>query len=250
VRTVVALALVLAACGDNAKEPDYLGYDWDDRRVLCSAPLDDLGVTPREAADPTFIHQQIDAAARGGWALVLHAHQPTVGISLPWLDQVLTWADDAGLTYYTFDELVPGGSRGPGLALGFDDCTPDNWMEARATLMRHDARVTLFVSQWQDLTPPGLAEIAVLHEDGDAIEAHSVNHLYVAQYVEDNGIDAYIANEMLPSLEAVANAGYPYPAAFAYPFGEHTPALDRAALEHVGLVRATRGECPWSGWGL
>ena len=241
------LVVFVAACGDNGKEPDYLGYDWDGRRVLCSDDLDNLD----ETVDVGFIHSQIEAAGKGGWALVLHAHQPTVTISNTWLDQVLTWADQNRLAYYTFRELVPDAPapKHPGLALAFDDDSVDDWMMSRQVLADHGAHVTYFVTRFTELTPPELAELKVLYGDGHDIEPHTVNHLNAIDYVNMNGLDAYIANEVLPSFQVLVDAGYPPAAAFAYPFGAHTPEIDTAVLQYVDKVRTTPGECPWAGWG-
>jgi peptidoglycan/xylan/chitin deacetylase (PgdA/CDA1 family) len=240
----VAVLLVVVGCGDNAKEPDYLGYDWDTRRVLCSDDMDNLDQT----IHPGFFQGQIEEAGRGGWALVLHAHIPTMTVSLDWLDQVLTWADASGLDYVTFRELMPGTPPHAGLALAFDDNTPDQWMFARDTLNKHGAHVTFFVSNWADMTPLGRQELEILHGDGHDVEPHSVHHLNAPQFVQQNGIDAYISQEVLPSFQVLIDAGYPPPVAYAYPGGAHTPEIDDAVLQHVWSVRTTPGECPWAGW--
>jgi len=244
-RATALILLALCACGDNAHEPDYLGFDWDDRRVLCSDDIDNIGRTIK----PEFFKSQIEAAGRGGWALVLHTHNPTQTVSLDWLDQILTWADDNGLDYYTFRELTARGGEHSGLALAFDDSSPDTWMLARDTLNKHGAHVTFFVSQWHDITPEGHDEIAFLHNEGHDIEPHSVNHINAIDFVKQNGIDAYLAQEVLPSFHVLIDAGYPPPVAYAYPGGAHTPEIDDAVLQVVDKVRTTPGECPWAGWG-
>jgi peptidoglycan/xylan/chitin deacetylase (PgdA/CDA1 family) len=240
----VAIVMVLG-CGDNAHEPDYLGYAWDDRRVLCSTDIDNLD----HIVDPEFYRSQIEAAATGRWAAIMHTHRPTVTVSLAWLEQILTWADDNGLEYVTFRDLVPAAEPRAALALAFDDNTPDEWMLARDTLAHHGARVTFFVSQWQDITPQGHEEIALLYRDGHDIEAHSVNHINAADYVKAHGIAAYMSDEVLPSMQVLVDAGFPEPVAYAYPSGIHTPAIDEAVLDSVDKVRTTPGECPWAGWG-
>jgi peptidoglycan/xylan/chitin deacetylase (PgdA/CDA1 family) len=246
-RYLLITALAFGACGDNSHAPDYLGYDWDDRRVLCSDELDNLNQTTK----PSFFHSQIEAAGRGGWALILHSHEPTVTISLDWLDQILTWADENGLEYFTFRDLVPDpGAFRPGLALAFDDMAPDTWLLARDTLARHGAHVTFFVSDWKDIPPTGHEEIAILHADGHDIEPHSVHHYNAKDYVAQHGVDAYVQDEVLPSFQVLIDAGYPAPSTFAYPFGVHTPEIDTAVLQVVDKVRTTPGQCPWAGWDL
>ncbi|HEY1554542.1 MAG TPA: polysaccharide deacetylase family protein [Kofleriaceae bacterium] len=240
-RGLVLAWLALAACRHS--DPDYLGYDWDDRRVLCAADLDDITAP----VDERFIHEQIEAARDGGWALVLYAHTPTATVSLGFLDEVMTWADQAGLRYYTFRELVPDDQHRPhpGLVLAFDDAAPDYWLEAEPLFEKHGAHVTFFVSQWQDIPEAGHAEIKALFDKGHDIEPHSKSHKNAVDYVAAHGVDAYVHDEVLPSLQALTDAGYPKPAAFAYPFGAHTDELDTAILNYVDKVRATRGQCPW-----
>lgn len=245
-RAWVGIAVAaLGACGDNAKEPDFLGYDWNERRVLCSSDVGDLGA---KGFERERYHREIEAAAAGGWALMLHAHEPTIGISLPWLDQVLTWADDAGLAYYTFRELVETTPPHAGLALAFDDATPDSWVLAQPILAKHGAHVTFFVSAYATIPQEGRDEIAQLHAWGHDLEAHSVTHANAIQYARAHGVDAYVTDEVLPSIQILEDAGYPRPMAFAYPFGAHTEPLDHAIAQHVDKLRTTPGQCPWGGW--
>src|SRR5262249_32932652 len=121
----VAVLVLAVACGDNTKEPDYLGYPWDDRRVLCSQPIDDY----QRPLDWSVLERRMDFAAQQEWVLILHAHVPTQTIALDTLDRVLATAESRGLEFFTFRELVPGDRRA-GLALAFDDNSPDQWMIA------------------------------------------------------------------------------------------------------------------------
>jgi len=237
--------LVLAvACGDNKHQPDYLGYSWDDRRVLCSAPIDDS----TQPLNWTFIEHEMQLAFERNFVLILHAHVPTETIALDTLERVLATADSHDLEFFTFRELVPGDARG-GLALAFDDNSADQWMFARDVLNAHHAHVTFFVSAWGEMTPLGHQEVGILAGDGHDIEPHSVHHLHAMDYVAAHGLDGYIDDEVLPSFQVLIDAGFAAPAAFAYPFGDHTSAIDAAVLDHVGLVRTTPGQCPWTGWG-
>ena len=239
-RSVVVIALV-AGCGDNLN--DALDYPWDDRAVLCSEPIDDS----QQALDWGAIEKRMQLAANNDWVLVVHAHVPTQTISLATLDRVLTEAEERGLAFMTFRELVPGKPRA-GLALAFDDNSPDQWMFARDTLNAHNAHVTFFVARWNDMTPLGHQELAILAGDGHDLEAHTVHHVHAPDYVAQHGIEAYLADEVLPSIQVLVDAGYPTPVAFAYPFGDHTPEIDTALLPYFQSVRTTPGQCPWSGW--
>jgi hypothetical protein len=240
VRSFVIIALV-AGCGDNLN--DALDYPWDDRNVLCSEPIDDY----QQALNWDAIEHRMDLAAEQNWVFIVHAHIPTMTVSLATLERVLTEAENRGLAFFTFRELVPGTPHG-GLALAFDDNSPDQWMLARDTLNAHGAHVTFFLARFTEMTPLGHQEISILAGDGHDMEPHTVNHLHAPDYVAQHGIDAYLADEVLPSFQVLVDAGFPAPAAFAYPFGDHTPEIDTAVLQHVGSVRTTPGQCPWSGW--
>lgn len=234
----LAIGCAVTGCGRH-RTRDYLGYAWNDRRVLCSANIDD---TLGDVLDTTFVERELAAARDGGWAVLLHAHEPSATISLPWLDRMLDLADRDDLITYTYRDLVPG-IRAPGLALAFDDDTPDAWLGAREILRRHHARVTFFVSG--TLTTRDRAALATLAADGNDIEPHSLRHANAIDYVAAHGITAYIDDEVLPSIRAFTDAGYPYPVAYAYPGGWHSPEIDAAVLVHVDKVRTTRSQCPW-----
>ncbi|MGE5185388.1 MAG: polysaccharide deacetylase family protein [Acidobacteriota bacterium] len=241
-----AALVILAACGTSSpsttsQQADYLAYDWDARRVLCSDAIDDL----EKPVNWPFIDKQLALAGERGWALLLHAHTPGVTVSTDALEHVLSTADANGLAYVTFRDLDASGPPRGGLALSFDDNAPDQWITMRDELTKHGAVVTFFVSRWQHMTAAQHAEIAQLHQDGHDIEPHTVDHPHALAYVQQYGLDAYLADEVLPSFDALTAAGYPPPAAFAYPFGEHDDAIDAAVLEHVDKVRTTPGECPW-----
>ena len=243
-RVLACLLVALAGCGDNAHDPDYLGYSWDDRRVVCGHSIDDL----THHIDVGFIDHQLDEAAAGKWVTILYAHVPTGTVSLAMLDRVLSDAEARGLQFYTFRDLGPSPTPRGGLAMTFDDNSPDQWLLARDVLARHGAHATFFVAHWNEMTPLQHQEIGVLHDDGDDIEPHTLHHLHALAYVAEHGMDAYLNDEVLPSFQVLIDAGYPPPNAFAYPFGEHSPAIDDAVLQHVWFVRTTPGECPWAGW--
>jgi len=237
-RALFALFLTVTACGDNLGRNAYM---WDDRRVLCSEKVDDLN----GGLDWESVEQHLQDAEEGGWAVIFHAHTPTVTVSLDRIERLLSAAATHHLAPVTFRDLDEASPRGAAFALAFDDNAPDEWMLARPLLERYQARVTFFVARYAALTTTQQDEIRVLADDGHDIEPHTVNHLHPRDYVAAHGLDAYVADEVLPSFQVLIDAGFPPPSAFAYPFGEHTAELDTAILAHVPRVRTTMGECPW-----
>ena len=233
----LALALVpaLAACHDGS----YLSYEWDDRRVLCSESIDDLSA----GDESLLVEDQLEYAADQQRVALFHAHKPGVTVSRAMLEKVLDLADRRGLAYLTYRDLVPGPRRA-GIAIAFDDHAVDLWLGIRDLLAAHHAHVTFFVSRYTLLTDEERAGLATLWADGNDLEPHSVLHLHPLAYAAEHGVDGYLNDEVLPSIDAMAQAGYP-PTAFAYPFGQRDAALDAAILQHVRKVRASPGSCPW-----
>jgi hypothetical protein len=80
-----------------------------------------------------------------------------------------------------------------------------------------------------------------LAADGNAIEAHSVNHLRAPDYVENFGLGAYLADEVIPSIEILREAGYEV-TSFAYPFSARTSELDDAISRYVPVLRTSTFE--------
>jgi Polysaccharide deacetylase len=234
-KTLIAIALALPACGDNLGK---LAYTWNDDKLLCSTPVDDYETAP----DWGDIDDQLAAAAHYGWVALFHAHVPGTTVSRATLERLFDDADAQQLDYVEFRELVPGPPHG-GVAFAFDDDEPDAWMSVADIIAAHHARITLFVTRWQGIDDTGRAEIAQFYANGADVEPHTVNHIHAPAYVDQHGLDAYMTDEVLPSFQVLTDAGYPQAASFAYPFGDHSSELDRALLEVVGTVRTTPGQC-------
>jgi peptidoglycan/xylan/chitin deacetylase (PgdA/CDA1 family) len=232
--------LGLGVAAPGCIDPGDFLYAWDQRTVVCSEPIDDLTT----GVDPDFINDMFDRAAERGQVATLHAHIPGETISPSWLETVLNRADDDGLELLTYADLVTGPPRA-GVALAFDDSAIDEWYELRDQLAEHHAHVTFFVTRWQtSWSDAGKAKLAELVALGHSVEPHSVNHIHARDYVRDHGLDAYIADEVVPSIDEMRAAGYST-TVFAYPFGETSPEINAAVLQHIGRVRVSPGSCPY-----
>ena len=231
-----ALPLVLAAaCHDG----NYLSYEWDERKVLCSFAIDDLS----QPGPTILLEDEIRFAADAHRVVLVHAHNPEVTISRAMIERTLSLADRYGLQYFEYHELVPGEHRA-GIALAFDDQFVDGWLSIRDLLDAHHAHVTFFITRYGEITDEQRAGIAELHAEGHGVEPHSVHHLHADAYVQQYGLDAYVANEVVPSIEVLEANGYPA-TIYAYPFGQHTTAMDGAILPIIGRVRVSPGGCPY-----
>jgi peptidoglycan/xylan/chitin deacetylase (PgdA/CDA1 family) len=240
VRGLIAVLLV-ASCHPEHRA-DYTSYAWNDRRVLCSMGIDDIGkssdLRPR-------IDHQLALAREYDWVTIFHAHTPGVTISNDMIEHVLATADQDGVGTVRFSDFAPGARPRPGVALAFDDDAVDSWLGMRDMLARHNAQVTFFVCCWDGMTDEQRNGIAMLAAAGNDIEPHGAQHRHATAFVAANGIPAYLSQEMQPSLDAIAAVRDPGPTTFAYPYGDHTPEIDEAVLQRVDHVRTNLGQCPY-----
>ncbi|HEY5923862.1 MAG TPA: hypothetical protein VIV11_19415, partial [Kofleriaceae bacterium] len=123
----VLLAVVAAGCSSSTAP--VFGYAWDDRRLLCSAGIDDY------LGEPSWseLGERFDEAAAHDWVTFMHAHEPSATITLDTLDRVLDMAAERSLESITFRDLEDGRPRGA-IALAFDDNKPLFWLLARDLL--------------------------------------------------------------------------------------------------------------------
>ena len=89
--------------------------------------------------------------------------------------------------------------------------------------------MTFFVTRWATMTAQDHANVHLLFADGHDIEPHSVTHIHADTYVADHGLQAYVDDEVLPSIKALNDEGFPS-TTYAYPFGIHSAAMDAAIL--------------------
>lgn len=229
----------LAACRQDVADIDGAFYDGDGKEVHCAVNLDAKAGISLENVDGA-----LDRAAERGEVVELYAHKPGATVPIDKIEHVLAGARARGLPFVTYREMATGGGKGAGLALSFDDASIAEWMTVRPLFMQYDARVTFFVSRYVAVNDDGRGQLRELANDGHEIAAHTVNHLSGPAYVEEYGMAAYLADEVLPSIEILRADGYEV-TSFAYPFGARTGETDRAILEHVPIVRSV--EFPTSG---
>jgi peptidoglycan/xylan/chitin deacetylase (PgdA/CDA1 family) len=234
VLTALLSALVLVGCDQRRiADSDSAFYAWDDRRVLCGASIDDRG-----GNDFDNLREAMERAAATGEVLVLYGHKPGADFTAEFVEQLLAEAVALGLTPLSFAELAaPDTAPRSGLALTFDDAFISQWYDLRTVFARHDAHATFFVTRFYQLRTADLDRLRELRADGHAIELHGHNHLNAPEYVEEHGLAAYLADEVVPAISAMQAKGFE-PTSFAYPFGQRTGRLDRALLKHVRLLRA------------
>jgi hypothetical protein len=234
-RAVVIAAMICGACHESS----WLQYEWDDRQVVCSTNVDDI----TQAPDTDDIDDALRYASEHDTVALLHAHTPGETISIAALEDLFRKVDDHDLAYVTFADFATH-APAAGVALSFDDNGVDAWHATRELLAAHGARVTFFVTRYARWTPEQHAMLAELAAGGHDVQSHSVDHLAAPDYVDAHGLAAYIADEVVPSITILEDAGYPIDA-FAFPFGATNDELNDELLEHVSLVRVGVGACPY-----
>ena len=228
----IVLAVLAAACRVDGGDLDAIFYDGDGRLVHCAVNLDSSAGNTLASLD-----HALDRAAARGEVVELYAHRPGVTVPHATLEHVLAGAVARGLTFVTYRDFAAGGGTGPGLALSFDDNDVAAWLSARPLFLQHGARVTFFVSRYDRLDADARMQLRELAGDGHEIAAHSVNHLRAPPYVEERGLAALMAEEVLPSIDALRAEGYEV-VSYAYPFGARTEEIDRALAAHVAVLRS------------
>jgi hypothetical protein len=208
-----------------------------DSFVLCSESVDDY--RKRSTAD---IADALARAKDEGTTVHLYAHDPGDTIALAAIEGMLAAATAHDVAFITYEELTAHPLPGS-LALSFDDNTVVDWTAIRPLLTRYHAQVTFFVSGFPAMTADDRAALRALADDGHDIEYHSVAHLDANDYVAMHGIDAYLADDILPGLDLMRSAGYA-PTVFAYPYGARSDETDAALAPYFTHLRATRTSCP------
>lgn len=230
---VLCLALV-AGCGDNGL-PDFEYNDqdpyfhWDGQTNVGAYALDEL----RPDVLDLVLHR-IDALDNK--VLVLYGHAGAQGVSPETIDAVFARARDAGIETLTFADLARGGPKRPGLVVSFDDMDINDWYGWRDIFARYDARATFFVTRYQEWTDEDRAKLHVLYDEGHDIEAHGLNHVNVCAYTAEHGLDAYVTDEVVPSLDILKADGFT-PTAFAFPGGAMGHTIVEMLEPYVPITR-------------
>ena len=228
----IALALLVTGCQADLGDVDNAFFTWDARKVHCAVDLD---ASARNSL--ASIDTGLDRAKERGEVLELYAHHPGVTLSWSTIEHVLAGAQQRGLAFLTYADLVHGAAPTAGLLLSFDDSWVDAWTQGRPLFQQYGARVTFFIAYYPRFSDGEKTELRALAGDGHDIEAHTISHQRGPAYVEAHGLRAYLDDEVVPSIELLRDDGYEV-TTFAYPFGSRTDETDRAILRHVSQLRS------------
>jgi peptidoglycan-N-acetylglucosamine deacetylase len=150
------------------------------------------------------------------------------------------WSEHAPvLAAVTLAGLVGCAPAGdPAVVLTFDDDFIEQWHGERERFAEHGVRATFFVTRFDQLTAEELEMLAELQDDGHEIGCHSLTHVDPDVYVEDHSVDDYLAEEVLPAVELMEQAGFA-PTAWSYPWGGRGLEMDDKLQEHFDVLRAS-----------
>lgn len=231
---------LLWACDSSLSEMDNIYSKGTGRAVVCGMSVDNKNLISADSIAAGLDRAQVDGAV-----IHLYTHRPAGTVDESTIELVLAGAADRDLRFVTYRDLVDGiGAGRAGLAFSFDDRDLAGWHPLRPLFDRYGARVTFFISEFSTLGEDELRMLRDLGGDGHAIEYHSTHHLNAEEFAAQNGVDRYIAEDILPDLQRMRDAGFD-PTSFSYPFGARTAATDAALLEHFRLLRAIHYTCPY-----
>ncbi|MBP9085719.1 MAG: polysaccharide deacetylase family protein [Kofleriaceae bacterium] len=224
--------MAAAACIEPTAGLNGIYYQGGDRSVLCAANIDDIIGVSRDN-----ITAGLDRAAARSEVLQLFAHEPGRTVDRDTLAFTFAAAAERGLAFITYRDLLDHPEPRAGLVFSFDDTAVQAWTQTRDLFNTYGVHATFFVSRYDHLDAAERTQLQQLAADGHAIEAHSVSHARGPSYVETYGLQAYLSDEVLPSISALRADGF-NPQLFAYPFGARTSETDAAILPYVRALRS------------
>jgi peptidoglycan/xylan/chitin deacetylase (PgdA/CDA1 family) len=223
----------ITACHLDLGQVDSAFYNWDDRKIHCAVDID-------SSADNSMssIESGLDRARDTGEVLEIYAHEPGSTVAWSTIESVLAGAQSRGLAFVTFDDILAGNRPTTGgIAMSFDDAHVPQWFSGRPMFQQYSARLTFWIAYYDTYTKDDKSNLVQLAGDGHAVEAHTVRHQRAPEYVEQYGVDAWMSDEVQPSIDQLRADGYTVDA-FAYPYGSRTDETDKAVLDQVKIVRS------------
>jgi peptidoglycan/xylan/chitin deacetylase (PgdA/CDA1 family) len=238
--TVVLAAAGAAGCQQDVADIDGVFYNGDHRLVHCAVNLDSKGRVSEASIDTG-----LDRAHDRHEVVEFYSHHPGPGGTVPIdkIEYVLAGAQARGLAFNTYADFANHTDTAPGIAMSFDDTFADAWVQLRPLFDKYHARITFFVSHYVSLSDREHAELHELADDGHDIEPHTVRHLHAPDYVDQHGLNAYLHDEVDPSIQVLRDEGFEVNA-FAYPFGARTGEIDAGIAKRVPVIRSVAFSYP------
>ena len=126
------------------------------------------------------------------------------------------------------------GSQKGALCLTFDDQYLNSWCRELPRFEKYGAHATFFVC-WK-IDGAAVQTMGRLQKAGHSIGLHGQSHATAVDVVAQKGVDGFIAQEVVPQLQAVA-AGGVRAGSWAYPNSRRSDATDVALLKRFRRLR-------------
>ncbi len=128
------------------------------------------------------------------------------------------------------------GNKG-GIALTFDDGLIDNWYPYNSLFQTYHARATLNMLRIDDFSSVQLSEMDTMHNEGNEIASHSMNHYDAVDYTSDHTVQQWLDTDIIPSINELS-ARYDNVYTFAYPYSSSNSVTDAALKPYFRTIRS------------
>lgn len=130
----------------------------------------------------------------------------------------------------------PQPNLGAAIVLTLDDSYISNWYQHRDWFDSLGLRITFFISQHRELNSAEWKMLDSLVARGHAVEAHSVHHLNVKDYLKTHDPQDWMRDEIMPQLVSF-KAHNIRPTMFAWPYGQVDHDAEALLDKHFLLFR-------------
>ena len=131
------------------------------------------------------------------------------------------------------------------LCLTFDDGVYKQWIPVLPLFAKYGAHATFFFSGMVD--PAILDAMKTIAAAGHSIGLHTVSHADAIPFIPERGVEAYLAEQILPQLEPCRAAGIRIES-FAYPNNRHSEETDESLSPYFRHFRAGLPSRPAKGY--
>lgn len=123
-----------------------------------------------------------------------------------------------------------------GVIISFDDAYVDEWFKADKFLKKYNWKATFCVCRIDSIGKPQIKKLLELQKEGHEIAGHGYHHYNAVKFVKQNGIDAYLKQEINPMIASMKKRHFNV-TSFAYPYGERSDELDKALSNKFKIIR-------------
>ena len=97
---------------------------------------------------------------------------------------------------------VTGYLQKSGIAFTFDDYSVDEWYRCLPLFDSFNVKATFFISNYNKLKKRDIDKLRVLKKRGHEIAFHTTNHFNMIKYLNNEGMDLLIQNEIEKQIDS------------------------------------------------